>query len=720
MVLYFGAIGKALLLLLCVLLGAKCLKGQMKRSGKPGKKQKKKTDGKDGHRLYAIWAVLVVIFALAAYEIAEVVPPLKDPVELTALGEKNEYSGAQEVFFNSLTVDGKTYPAEKPAAGKWFWCGNDYLVWRIETDPRQPEGVTRTITVEVPVGLNRTVNFAGSGYCGLVEVKTARGSQVIDTYSEQGQMFNVEIESSDTARLIGDQLLHLAVYAAVLAVLCLAALWLVRRALKDLARTKDWLGRNWGRLAYAGIAIVAFVLLICMNKTTFWNDDIQEIGTVMYGVKKMLSNLVHMRDASPPFYGFIASLWYSVAPYGEIWLLLLPITATSLFVYIMGVTGEALTGKRGTGILAAVIGASSTTVWGYAAHTFRPYSFMLLFSALSLYCHIRRTQTGCARGWLIKYSFSLLVMAMSHYFGMLAFGVLFLLDVGLLIKKKLPRRAIVSYVLPGAAVIAWLVIVYVMTLRYKAPESIASWYPIPTSSHVQAMLYFLAGNHDIPYYLLFLGFGCGLVFFVRGLYKKAVDWTIYYGAMCTGMIVFVLGIMFIYGRYVNQNSTMWEGRYFTVLIPYISLLSALVIDMLFAGRDQTVKNAVIVFLSSVLVINCFVNGPGSGFNQPYLAAADWIYTDINSIFNPDSAVVFTSYWWDAFKEYCIEKQGIRDPLNVIAQRDVTEELMADYNRLYVQYSQDPIGVQLQTILDRDFVLETANPELETNIYVRKQ
>ena len=69
----------------------------------------------------------------------------------------------------------------------------------------------------------------------------------------------------------------------------------------------------------------------------------------------------------------------------------------------MGLTGEAL-GEKSTGILTAIIGAFSVTVWGFAAYSFRPYAFLLLFSALSLYCHIRKNQTGGERGWLIKYS----------------------------------------------------------------------------------------------------------------------------------------------------------------------------------------------------------------------------------------------------------------------------------------------------------------------------
>lgn len=719
MVLYFGAIGKALLLLLCVLLGAKCLKGQMKRSGKLGKKQKKKTDGKDGHRLYAIWAVLVVIFALAAYEIAEVVPPLKDPVELTALGEKNEYSGAQEVFFNSLTVDGKTYPAEKPAAGKWFWCGNDYLVWRIETDPRQPEGVTRTITVEVPVGLNRTVNFAGSGYCGLVEVKTARGSQVIDTYSEQGQMFNVEIESSDTARLIGDQLLHLAVYAAVLAVLCLAALWLIRRALKDLTRTKDWLGRNWGRLAYAGIAIVAFTLMICLNKSSFWNDDTQEIGTVMYGFKKLFSDLLSFADGSPPLYGLFACLWYKIAPYGEYWLLLLPITTTALFVYIMGLTGEAL-GEKSTGILTAIIGAFSVTVWGFAAYSFRPYAFLLLFSALSLYCHIRKNQTGGERGWLIKYSAALVALSMSHYYGMTGCVLLFAWDFLLLIKKKIPKKTLLSYIAPGAAILIWLSLVYWKTLRFRSPEEIASWFEIPTLNHIHSLLKFLSGNYDFSYFLMLFGAACALAFAARALYRKKMTWARFYGVVCTGMVVLTIALMFIYGRLINPKSTMWHERYFIILLPYTTLLPALALHTIFSERDQALKGAVTLFITVVLVINCVVVGPSSGGNQAYATSADWIYTDINSIFNPDCAIIYTSFWPDAYESYYIEKQGRRDPLTVQHQWYVTEEWIAGYNRLYVQYSQAPIEAQLQTILDRDFVLETARPDLQTNLYVRRQ
>ena len=70
--------------------------------------------------------------------------------------------------------------------------------------------------------------------------------------------------------------------------------------------------------------------------------------------------------------------------------------------------------------------------------------------------------------------------------------------------------------------------------------------------------------------------------------------------------------------------------------------------------------------------------------QPYRQAADWIYTQSNTIFNENTLILTTDLPQvvPGWMEYYVQRQGRRDPLLVISQEEIGDELL-NYDRIYL-------------------------------------
>lgn len=671
------------------------------------------------------FAVLTVFFAFAANFVANKLPPLTDKVTLTALGEKREEAVHEEIWLASYTVDDQIYISGKSlqiAEGKWFWGAGESYVWRIETDPRQPKGLTRSVTVEIPVGWARTLDFRGSIWSGLVKVSFNGNEIIADTFSENGSIVPVPLSRSETSKLIWNQTRYLVLYAILMLGWSITGISAIQYAVHQSERYKCWMKRNKGKLCYIAIALAGFCLMIhYANDNSFWLDELLQITFVKDGFLDTLQYCLRMREITPPLYGLCAGIWYHIAPYGQQWLLLLSIVSALAASYLMGVVGERLGGKT-AGVLATCLMTFSTTVW-YAALEFRAYSFVLFFSALSLYCHINIKECR-GRKWQACYSISLTGLAMSHYFGMLLCGLFFFVDAYSFLRKKVLKSQLCTYIFPGSVSCLWLCAVYRVTLQHRRPEEIFSGYPIPDASSIVSVLRFLSGELELQFWLLLLGISFALGGLLsRGKEDKRI--INFYQGMSLAIVILAIGLLFFYGNCVNQKSTMWFERYFIILIPFITLLSVYAVIRLFQTRsaaDVLSMRAVIIFTGMVLLSNCVSVGASCGPSEPYREAADWLYAETNTVFNPETIIIsaMDDEVLAAWEEYYITRQGRRDPLYVRSQNSLTEEDLLLYDKVYVNYSN--IGINLwawlQSALNENYTLEMELSDIQMRVYTR--
>lgn len=665
---------------------------------------------------------LIILFALTANFVTGKVPALTDTVTLTALGEKQKKAVAEEILLTGYTIDGESFSAGESLQvvnGKWFWSGENYL-WRTETDPRQPPGTTRTITIKVPVGWERSLDFCSDMWRGKVEITANGNKQTVDMFSEEYAPMPVPIGRSQTFTLILNQVCKLTVYAGLLCTMTIATVVLISFIQQQSETAMVWRFHNSGKVLYALIAIVAGFMMFCRSgDISLWADELLQLDIVREDLPKVIHYCLNMVDATPPLYGLCAWGWYHIAPFGERWLLLLSAIPITVAIYVIGLTGEKLGGKY-CGALSASLLAFSSTVWNYAAFEFRSYAFVIFFSTLSLYCYLQRNLNQEKRHWLVAYGASLLGLAMSHYYGMLLCGLYFFADLYLYVTKQITKRVAVSYIPAGCISLGWLCLVYKTTLQYRTPEMIASWYSRPTPQGIIWLLKFLSGNYSLSLYLFL--FGSAFVF-MKICQKSSCekDWGEIYQRILLWTICSVIALIYIYGNCINPKSTMWENRYFIILIPPATLLSSLGVIALFPQKGTKGRlrlGAVTLLISVVLAGHCLMIGASGGITQPFREAADWLYLQSNTIFNSDTIIMQTCIP-NSWQEYYICRQTRRDPLNVVGQDAISEEELLSYNNVYIQYSHIPISEWLQTKLNENYVLEAELPDIQIKVYMRK-
>lgn len=499
------------------------------------------------------------------------------------------------------------------------------------------------------------------------------------------------------------------------------AVSVVQYAVHQPERYQSWMKHNKGKLCYAAIALIAFCLMLCCVKDEPFRVD-ELIQTVFKegGISYSIQNCLNLTDGSPPLHAIWSSICYKVLPHSELWLMLPSILLTITDIYVAGLIGEELKGRL-CGILSACLLAFSVTVWGYVAFDFHNYALYLMFSMLSLYCHMKKLEKDGR--WQIYYSLSLLGLAMSHYFGMLIYGLYFLSDIYLFFRKEVSWKTGIAYILPGAVSLLWLGMVYCTVQQRGGMGSTFSWYSIPNLQAIKNLIYWLSGKYIVSFILLALGMACAMVQILHkdsGRDKQQK----FYMAFSLLQLVVIIGVVYLYGNYINRINTMWEARYFVGLIPFALLLSASSVISLLPKGDVSqmlrVETVVIAICIAVVGHNLTADRPYKPY-ESWRDAADWLYTQRDYIFNANTVVVTSAGGWekDQWQNHYISRFGRRDPLHLLGQYELTKEQLLSYNKVYLYRQVYDIDTWLQSALDENYNLEMDIPDIQIRVYTRK-
>lgn len=664
--------------------------------------------------------LIILIFAFISSGTSNLIPSLTDNVTLTALGEKSDNAKGMEVYLRGYTIDNHEYisgESLKVVEGHWFWSGEVYA-WRPESDLRQPLGTTRSIVLKIPVGWNRTLDFAGDIWRGKVEIETDNNLIVFNTFSETQETLSIAIGRSNSLKLVINQSIRLLLYILLFLGMTTLFAFFILSSSKRPGFIQYLL--TSGKLIYVCISISILIFMVHgADKFPLWADEMGQIVFTNGSLSEATRYCLEMYDVSPPLPAWIFTIWYKLIPYGERWLFLITIIPSALSIYFVGLAGEKFL-NRTSGILSALFMGFSTTMWMNVAYEYRPYPFLVLFSTLSLYSYVSRNTSNAKFKWDFLFSLSLLGMTMSHYFGIIACGCFFFADLYLLNQGKIKIKNYMAYLLPGIFTFSWLLCVYTTIMGQGGPSGGITWQPIPGFSNIQYLLYFLSGNYELTYLLLLGSISVSLVYFL--LYRTENIFIKYFHFVFLGVsIVGTIMILVIWGRFICNQYTMWSDRYFLFLMPMVCVLSAFTIvhiSQILIKADQTnrVGYTICTYIAVICSLHCFSVISGYVRIQPYRESADWIYEQSNTIFNRDTIIISTSHP-ESWNEYYISRKGRRDSLNVRGM-EIAEEGLTDYNRVYIQYSHSPISEKLQKELDEDFFLESELVDLEIKVYSR--
>ena len=674
--------------------------------------------------------ICTLLFSLLSHIATLFLPPVTDSVRIQALGEKSASAQADEIWLNGIIIDGKTIQISMPQCGKWFWIGENY-VWRNENDARQPQGTTREIILNIPVGNERMLRFNTNQYSGICKIITKNEEMLLNAYSGDESTTTVMLERSNMRLLVYQAVRNIIVFTGVLFSYIIIYIKLGKRYDNLNLEKKNYLKNAINkRIGIIIVAIVSFVLMMLYaNVSSFWSDELAQVGFASRGIVENILLCIRIQDFTPPLYDIICSIWYRIAPFGEQWLLLISIVPTVMAIYFIGRIANEITDSTFGGILCSLLMATSSTVWIRQAYELRSYAFPLFFSTLALYAHVMRKKNKI---WECIFSLAILGMAMSHYFAMLICGMFFLADALLCWKKIINFRKLVCYYFfPAVFSILWIGIVYFFTLRHMDSSQLATWYVVPTLNDVHTLIQFLAGNNKITIFLFEIGFCAAIV--GRILYPdRAYEKKYFYLSFSCATVILMISAIFLYGNFINEISTKWEIRYFLVLTPFVWLLAS----VWFASALHKMNKICLcckpvcqytawAFLAISLTTSVVetVKVPVWPV-EPYRQSADWLYEQANDIYSDKTAtIVMTSqYVSEGWSEYYLTQQGRRDPINCYCIDEFInpETELLEFDKLYIQYTLVGIPQPIQEILDQNFEMQEDRTDLTIKVYTKKQ
>ena len=681
----------------------------------------------DGRRLLCL-GLICCAFVVPANAVAGVIPPLKETVVRTALGESCPEAQGQEVFLESYTIDGERHGCLDDLDiedGHWFWIGERYC-WRPEGDSRQPDGVTRSVVLNIPVGWERTLDFAANEYRGKVQIQTADGanSWTVDTYGPDGTLCQEPIGRSASSKLILNQVRHLAAYAVTLFALT-GALLAANRNLEKLTRLCK---RHRGGIIFASIAVAQLLFSIRYAGTDcFWFDELFEIG---WSVEA--PNLLQraFSGAAPlPIYGTIFDLWYKIAPYGEKWLLLISEIGTAVGIFFVGMSGRELKDER-AGAIAATCAAVSKNILTQCSYEIRSYGLYFMGASVVLYLYLKsyREPDKKRAKDIAAMSLAMVFFIGMHYHAVVSCIMFFVLDVVAYFRFRVKNRSIVPYLCAAASYIPNAV--YIFKTRFIQTFTADTWQPVPGIDQIYQLFTYLAGEAAIVLAGVLIGIVAAFSVAVdKGAHEKS-DITKYKILVPVSLIGLVVTFFIVYGNFINPKATLWFNRYFCDLFPAFFVVCGYGLSTVcgILGSRQTGKPAgslAVGVVACLLVLQASWPGLRSAadwVHDPYRGAADWLYSQWNDIYN-DSTLVLSSTdlggpeTVTGWSEYYLTRQGRRDAVNCAPEYLVDPGALLQYARVYVVELHEGLHLaEIKETLSSGFQKIGENTALKITVY----
>lgn len=172
-------------------------------------------------RFFPLLLAACGVGALAGWYVCSLVPNMTESVTINAEGVQNEHSSSRQVEVVGFFCDGAELPAAGAAGGAWL-DEPEGTRWVGQEDERWFEGMTPSVSFQIPVGWERYVVFRTGPDYGVATVAFAGESQRIDAYAPEADTAAVLLPETPKLTLLQNSLLRCALFA-VLAALCAAA-----------------------------------------------------------------------------------------------------------------------------------------------------------------------------------------------------------------------------------------------------------------------------------------------------------------------------------------------------------------------------------------------------------------------------------------------------------------------------------------------------------------
>lgn len=317
------------------------------------------------------------------------------------------------------------------------------------------------------------------------------------------------------------------------------------------------------RVLYIVAAIIllieVFLHISCIFHRSFWTDELFTISFIKDGrsLAEVLKIFITFEVVNPPLYFILFYFWYRLVPHVE-WILLLP----SVVTFFVGVCLTAffvsdITKKNKLAVLITLcILPLNSFIYTIVSIQARAYSLMFMLSAAFLLCYFRTRKNDIIRNIIIT-GIVVALLSFTHYLGALMAAYYGLIDIFMILRKKIKGRNIIIWMIPlfttGSYLLASLIL----------GRSVASFWPeTPGIKILLQTVSWLFGSK----LLLLITVVCVALIMIINIKQKEIknDVIIY---ILLGDVAFVLLSVYIYSVYINPAGGFFVMRYFTELIP---------------------------------------------------------------------------------------------------------------------------------------------------------
>ena len=264
-----------------------------------------------------------------------------------------------------------------------------------------------------------------------------------------------------------------------------------------------------------GLVCMAFATLLVKFGIykTFWMDDIAQMDMVLVDSLGEMLKACKTMDNNPPLSHLLSYIWIRIVPYGTFYLKLMNIFVVLGGVWFCGLAGKKIGGKM-SGIISAVMAATTWQLVVSAAYTFRPYGCLFTFSAIALYYFCRINTEEYSLKNYVFYTVGLLGMIYSHYFGVMVMGMFFLFDMFFAWRRreKFVRRFLPHFI-AGMVFLPWLLYILMSSLD----KLTTFWAPVPIWNDLAQASQKLLSNRVWAIHLIYIA-AIGIL--VSFYYKK--------------------------------------------------------------------------------------------------------------------------------------------------------------------------------------------------------